>query len=1001
MRTKRHRGLESAEQTQTLDLGSLFTSEYTTSGSFTIRGVRATTFGALLEALPIPALMIDEGGSIVFSNRACRKISPEPEKIQGAMLGSLFAESTADKVMETAQEVFSTRKPRLLEDAVGVGRTKIWGKMLFRSVRVGDERSVLVLIEDLTAEKRALTQSRKHREELQKAYDQLERRVEARTLELSRANDQLRREVTERRRVQEELQAGERRFRSLAETAPFGISVVTSDARFEYFNPKFTEIFGYMLQDIPDTDTWFKKAYPDEEERQRLISDWKRHGIYKARVGPLTRQITTIRAKDGSDKTILVTPVALENRKHFFTYQDITARKRAEDLVLAQRDLSVALSAVSGLGEALRLCAHASLRISGMDTVGIFVADQDGGLHLAAGQGLSDDYAGRVADLSSDSPEARLFMEGSPIYSEQLDLVGRMDPGGKGKPLRCAALIPIHHEGRVVAGFSLGSYEVDQVPDQTRNALEIIAAHIGSAIARLQTEQALRESEKRLELALHGANLGLWDWNIEADRAVLSDNALRLLECSREDFERSPLSSRIELVHPDDKQRLLDELKSHLEGPTSLYETEFRVRSKSGKWIWLLCRGQVVERDADGLPLRASGTLLDVTDRKQVEELRVQTGRLRAIAELANGVAHNFNNLLQIVLGNAQLAATHLDLGELADVKTNLNQILESSLFGSQVVKRLQKFAKLLPDDRAHGELFDLSDTVRQAADLSKIWWKTFPEEKGIQIFLEMDLGRNCMIMGREDEIFELIINLVKNSAEALPQGGYINLKTLVSDDKVFLKVGDNGIGIRQDNMGKIFEPFFTTKGYDRNGVGLSSSLGIVTQHSGKIWVESQEGQGTTFTVEFPYGGPPEDRSGEAPMAMPAGLRILVIDDMEQVTRTIEEGLSAAGQTAITAFSGQEGLRIFENAHVDAVVCDLAMPGMSGWEVGKAIKEKSMAQSRPKPLFVMLTGWPGKVEDAQRISESGVDSVVEKPVSVGKLLDAICALVNAESPAAK
>ena len=396
---------------------------------------------------------------------------------------------------------------------------------------------------------------------------------------------------------------------------------------------------------------------------------------------------------------------------------------------------------------------------------------------------------------------------------------------------------------------------------------------------------------------------------------------------------------------------------------------------------------RVEERTAE---LKAANERLEteIADRKKAEEMLLHTERLKAVGELASGAAHNFNNLLQIIIGASQLAALNLQSGDLAKVKTNLQQILESSESGSETVRRLQSFTSVCKPDMSHkNSVFDLCDVVRPAAELTKPWWKTNTEKQGIRVDLNLSLNAGCLVMGNRHEIFEVVVNLIKNAAEALPKGGLIHVECYNNGSQVVLKVHDSGIGIPQDMIPRLFIPFFTTKMAAGAGLGLATSQTMIKHHGGAIDVESSEGKGSTFTVTLPKATEhPETTAPSLSIENDRVLRILAIDDVETILDLVAETLSALNHSVYTARSGAEGVQVFRDQQVDVVICDLGMPGMTGWDVGKQIGEICRDRGIPKTPFVLLTGWGEEIKDSLRMHESGVDKVVAKPFEIPQLL---------------
>ncbi len=409
----------------------------------------------------------------------------------------------------------------------------------------------------------------------------------------------------------------------------------------------------------------------------------------------------------------------------------------------------------------------------------------------------------------------------------------------------------------------------------------------------------------------------------------------------------------------------------------------FTVRCKDGS-----------EKDVSFIPLNLpSGddmlTCEDITERRRTEELAIRTERLKAIGDLAAGVAHNFNNLLQMVMGGIDLGLIDLEMENLSGLKKTLEELLQASRMGAETVRRLQSFAQVRGEVQpAEGEVFDLTETVKQTAEMTKPLWKTGPDKEGIRIALNLELTERCFVNAKESEITEVLVNLVKNAAEALKSGGEIRIKTFFQGDQVILQVMDTGVGIMREHLKKVFEPFWTTKEVSTGtGMGLAVSHGIISRHGGAISVESEEGKGATFTVTLPSAKEPlEAPMPSAAQIFRAKLNILVVDDAALIGMHLRGILTKHQQTVFSAISGEEALEIFRNNKIDMVICDLSMPGMNGWEVGKAIREICQERGLPKTPFILLTGWSGQTQEREKIIESAVDAIVEKPIDNRKLM---------------
>lgn len=277
---------------------------------------------------------------------------------------------------------------------------------------------------------------------------------------------------------------------------------------------------------------------------------------------------------------------------------------------------------------------------------------------------------------------------------------------------------------------------------------------------------------------------------------------------------------------------------------------------------------------------------------------------------------------------------------------------------------------------------------------MTKPLWKTHPEKKGIVVDLKTSLADGCLIQGRKNEIFEVVVNLIKNATESLLNGGDIRIETRVEADWAIMGVRDTGVGINEKDVDRLFTPFVTTKAEFGRGLGLAITRKIVDEHGGRISVKSTEGQGALFTVSLPRARVTPEMTPPAPTVIEdKPLSVLVIDDMPAMVDMLRDGLEAFGHTAFTAQSGEEGLAFFRDNPVDLVICDLGLHGINGWDVGKAIKSYCLERKIPKPPFVILTGWSDQSGETEKIAESGVDRVIQKPIDMFRLLEGIRPLV--------
>jgi PAS domain S-box-containing protein len=498
---------------------------------------------------------------------------------------------------------------------------------------------------------------------------------------------------------------------------------------------------------------------------------------------------------------------------------------------------------------------------------------------------------------------------------------------------------------------------------------------------RKKAEEALRVSEEDYRALFQNSPVGIFRTTPEGMFTRANQAMARMLGYERVEELISSIQNTAEdlWANPEDRHALIQELA--VQSKPEAIEVKLKRRNGEHFYADAIVR---IENDGEGNTRYLEGILQDITDRKRSEELALQTARLRAVADLSSGVAHHFNNLLQIVIGNTSLSLADLESGDLSQVKTNLEQTLRAATLGAETVKRLQTFANVRADvTESESAVFDLANTARNAAEVSQPLWKSDPEKQGIKIDLQLDLKDGCLVKGQENEMFEVLVDLIRNAAEALPDGGDIEVKAYREADEVVITVRDTGIGIAENDLPKVFQPFWSNKGVGiGKGMGLAVSHGLVNRHGGSISVDSKEEVGTTFTIRLPLSQEPV-RKTEEPAMQPAEshLTILVIDDDLNIATLLERICAKPGHTVFRALSGEEGLAIFNKEPVNLVLCDLGMPGMSGWDVGKTIRSICRDRGITKPPFILLTGWGGQELEKDKIAESGTDAVVAKPIA--------------------
>ncbi|MBW2596309.1 MAG: response regulator [Deltaproteobacteria bacterium] len=387
-------------------------------------------------------------------------------------------------------------------------------------------------------------------------------------------------------------------------------------------------------------------------------------------------------------------------------------------------------------------------------------------------------------------------------------------------------------------------------------------------------------------------------------------------------------------------------------------------------------------------------------DLKKTQQALVQTERLKIIGEMTGGIAHNFNNILAIILGKVDLLMLrHADNEPLIK---DLGIIERAASDGAMIVRRMQVFDK---GEKSRSLMnVDINEMVDNVIKATRPGWKDIPEHEGIQINIVHDRRKLPPVAGIPSELREIFINLILNAVDAMPHGGIITVETKTDRKLVSVKISDTGVGMSKEIKDRIFDPFFTTKHDRGSGLGLATSCEIIRRHNGEITVESAEGKGSSFIVTLPVSlsatgdvAKPvcvRSRTGRPAFQQETGKQgsdqaegnILVIEDEEEIRDVIREALSGEGYRVKTAADGNEGMEIFRSdAPFDVVLTDMGLPGMSGLNVAQEIKE-----IYPQTPVILMTGWINKLKYSDNYKEKAViDMLLIKPFQLKELIRAV------------
>lgn len=559
-----------------------------------------------------------------------------------------------------------------------------------------------------------------------------------------------------------------------------------------------------------------------------------------------------------------------------------------------------------------------------------------------------------------------------------------------------------------------------------------IAIIFNDVTERRQAEERLRISEanaradaERVQLALEaGAIIGTWVWELPSDQFTIDEAFARTFgldpALGREGISLAQITAT---VHPDDQDELSAAIADAI-AKGGAYAHQYRVRHADGHYYWIEANGRV-DYGPDGTPLRFPGVLIDIQDRRTIEEerdravadlkalnetleIRVHQGsselgeaqdalrqsqKVEAIGQLTGGVAHDFNNLLTVIRGSVDL----LRRADLSPERRTryIDAIADTADRATKLTQQLLAFARR---QSLKPEVFDVSASVRTLSDMVRTL-------AGSRIKISLRLpSEPCFIDADRSQFDTAIVNMAVNARDAMKGEGELTITVAEATEMpairshaaakgefVAIRLSDNGPGIPAEAIDRIFEPFFTTKGVgEGTGLGLSQVFGFTKQSGGGIIVTSDEGQGATFTMYLPRV---EEHAGEAAEAgdndlpLGRGACVLVVEDNNEVGMFATEALGELGYTTVWATDASKALQelTMGAGRFDVVFSDVMMPGMSGVELGQEI-----ARLYPRLPIVLTSGY------SEVLAQGGTHGfeLVHKPYSIDTLSRALRKVVK-------
>lgn len=508
-----------------------------------------------------------------------------------------------------------------------------------------------------------------------------------------------------------------------------------------------------------------------------------------------------------------------------------------------------------------------------------------------------------------------------------------------------------------------------------------------------KADEALQKSEERFRLAMEACDIGLWELDMTTYEEYLSPCFFRILGYEPEEIHVTSQTWK-EFIHPEDLQRFSSVFLDCLDNRSQRFAVEFRMKSKNGTWKWFLSRGRTFGRDRQGHALHMVGTHMDITERKHAEMEKeklysrfLQAQKMESLGRLASGVAHDFNNMLQIILGYSDLLLD--DQVPQSPAHKKISEIRKAAASSASQIRQLLAYARKQPVSPI---VIDFNETV---SDILKMLQRAIGAAVDL-VWMPCQGLWNVRI--DPSQVDQLLVNLVINARDAISGPGNIVITTenttlaethnrgsfnIPPGKYVLLAVSDTGCGMDKETMLHLFETFFTTKEPGKGtGLGLATVYGIVTQNEGYIDVYSEPGQGSVFKVYLPATEDPTAQSTLAKKEPPGGTEtILLVEDAGALLNLCNGILTQLGYKVLAAGAPAEALRLAESqeGEIDLLLTDVVMPEMNG-----PVLAKQLVAMRPGLKCLYMSGYNANC-DGHDEARHLVADFIQKPFSVNDL----------------
>jgi PAS domain S-box-containing protein len=709
-------------------------------------------------------------------------------------------------------------------------------------------------------------------------------------------------DITERNKAEEALRESEERYRTILEEMQDGYFEVDLAGNFTFVNDAVCRQLGYSREELIGMNNRTITANDDVENVYKAFNQ-----VY--REGQPVRAFTfnTVR-KDGSSGLGELSIFPLRNKGGEIIGfrgigRDIAERLRMiEALRRSEERYRTVLDEMEE--------AYYELDLAGNLTFFNDALIRKGGRSREELMGL------RYKDYTPAKDIGRVYKAFSQVYQT-------------GKPLKGIPLQAIRKDGTVISSE-------DTVLPLRNKAGEIIGFRGLShdVTERLQMMEALRRSEERYRTMLDEMEEAYYEVDLTGNFTFFSDALCRQLGYSREEI--TGMSYRV-YIPPENAKKVFEVYNA-------VYRTGEPHKSFASAQIKKDGTRVFTEdsifplRDEEGKIIGFRGISRDITERKQRDEEKKQleqkaqfASRLASVGELASGVAHEINNPLTAVIGYAHLLLDRKDIP--VDIKRDVEVINEGAQRVAGIIKKLLVFARQTKPERTYVDVNEIINTTLELRAYSL-------QSSNIKVILQLD-PELPMTVADPGQLQQVFLNLIMNAeaeVKLVHGGGKLAIKTEQMGDNLRVSFKDNGLGIARENLERIFNPFFTTRKVGQGtGLGLSVCHGIVTEHKGRIWAESQLGKGATFIMELPIVNESKQLEMPEPVVREtrkvAKAKILVVDDEIVIRQFVSQILAEEGHEVEAVESAEDALEEVNNKEYQAIMLDIKMPGMSGIEL--------------------------------------------------------------------